>query len=118
MKKIAFLSLVAFILIGLTSCDTNSRAFSEMQSICEDIEENFDKYTEKDFKEITARFAEIEEKMEARDLDDDEKQELAKLKGRYYGAFTKGAINSAKDEIKRIGNKVGSAIEGFVEGVK
>lgn len=118
MKKILFFSLLTFVVFTLTSCDTNSMAFREMQGICEEIEENFDEYTEEDFEEITKRFSEIEKKMELRDLNDDEKKELAKLKGRYYGAFTKGAINSAKDEIKRIGNKMGSAIEGFVEGIK
>ena len=47
-----------------------------------------------------------------------EEKELAKLKGRYYGSFTKGAIKSAKKEIQKISEKVSNTVEGFIEGVK
>ena len=56
--------------------------------------------------------------METRELTDSEKKELAKLKGRYYGAFTKGAIESTKKEIKKISEEFGSVVEGFIEGIK
>jgi uncharacterized protein YnzC (UPF0291/DUF896 family) len=118
MKKIAILFFVAFLGLSFAACDTNTMAFKEMSNICEDIEKNFSKYTEKDFEEITTRFSEIEKKMEARELTDSEKKELANLKGRYYGAFTKGAINSTKKEIKKITDELGSAVEGFIEGLK
>ena len=117
MKKI-ILSLVITLLFGLTSCNSNSSAFNEMRNICEDIEKNFDKYTEKDFEKITVRFSEIEKEMEKRELTDNEEKELAKLKGRYYGAFTKGAIKSTKEEIKKISEEINSTVEGFIEGIK
>jgi uncharacterized protein YnzC (UPF0291/DUF896 family) len=118
MKKIAILFFAAFLACSFAACDTNTMAFKEMSNICDDIEKNFSKYTEKDFEEITTRFSEIEKKMEARELTDSEKKELANLKGRYYGAFTKGAINSTKKEIKKITDELGSAVEGFIEGLK
>ena len=60
----------------------------------------------------------MEKEMETRELTDSEKKELAKLKGRYYGAFTKGAIESTKKEIKKISEEFGSVVEGFIEGIK
>lgn len=118
MKKLSISIIVALFSFVFVSCDSNSYTFSEMRSICKDIEENFEKYTENDFEKLTARFSELEKKMELRELTEKEEKEFAKLKGRYYGSFTKGAIKSAKKEIKKISEKINSTVEGFIEGVK
>ena len=71
-----------------------------------------------EIKELTARFSELEKKLEAGELSENEKKELAKLKGRYYGSFTKGAIKATKKEIKKITDNIESTVEGFIEGIK
>ena len=118
MKKLSISIIVALFSFVFVSCDSNSYTFSEMRSICKDIEENFEKYTENDIEKLTARFSELEKKMELRELTEKEEKEFAKLKGRYYGSFTKGAIKSAKKEIEKISDKISNTVEGFIEGVK
>ncbi len=118
MKKSVLILFALFLAISFTSCDSNSSALNEMNGICKQIEENFDKYTEKEFEKLTERFSELEKELEMGELSESEEKELAKLKGRYYGAFTKGAIKATKKEIKKIGDNIESAVEGFVEGIK
>ena len=48
--------------------------------LIEKIENNFDKYTEKEIKELTARFSELEKKLEAGELSENEKKELKKMR--------------------------------------
>lgn len=116
-KSILALIAIAFTL-SFTSCNSNTSALNEMGNICEKIEKNFDKYTEKEFKELTERFSELEKKLESGELSESEEKELAKVKGRYYGAFTKGAIKATKKEIKKITDNLENAVEGFIEGIK
>ena len=118
MKKTTIFVMAALFTFAFAACDNNASSFREMKNICEDIEKNFEKYTEQDFEKLTARFSELEKEMETRELTDSEKKELAKLKGHYYGAFTKGAIESTKKEIKKISEEFGSVVEGFIEGIK
>ena len=118
MKKLTLLFIATLFAFAFSSCDSTSSTLREMNNICRDIEKNFDKYTEDDFEKITEKFSALEKKMEQRELTDKEKKELYKLKGRYYGAFTKGAINSTKKEIKKFSEEIGSAIEGFIEEIK
>ena len=118
MKK-SILALVAIALIlCFTSCNSNASALNEMGNICEKIEKNFDKYTEKEFEELTVRFSELEKRLEAGELSEKEEKELARVKGRYYGAFTKGAIKATKKERKKITDNLENAVEGFIEGIK
>lgn len=118
MKKITIFLVTLFVSLMFSACNSNSMVFSEMKGICNDIEKNFDKYTVEDFEKYTKRFSELEKKLEATELTSEEKKELAKIKGRYYGAFTKGAIKSTKEEIKKFTEEIGSVVEGFIEGVK
>ena len=118
MKKSILAFLVIVLALSLASCNSNTTALNEMGNICEKIEKNFDKYTEKEFKELTERFSELEKKLESGELSESEEKELAKVKGRYYGAFTKGAIKATKKEIKKITDNLENAVEGFIEGIK
>ena len=118
MKKTLLLLLTLLFTLSFTSCNSTKSSLNEMSKICEKIENNFDKYTEKEIKELTARFSELEKKLEAGELSENENKELAKLKGRYYGSFTKGAIKATKKEIKKITDNIESTIEGFIEGIK
>ena len=118
MKKIAILLVTLFVSFMFSACNSNSMMFSEMKSICNNIENNFDKYTKEDFEKQTERFSELEKKLEAKELTSDEKKELARIKGRYYGVFTKGAIKATTDEFKKFAEGIGNVVEGFIEGVK
>ena len=115
MKKIAFLFFAAAFSFSLISCDPVESTFNEMESICEDIELNFDEYTEDKLEEITSQFAELEEKMSERELTNSEQKKLAKLKGRYAGIVTKNAIKGIEDGIKKFAKESESIIEGFME---
>ena len=118
MKKSILAFLVIVLALSLASCNSNTTALNEMDNICEKIEKNFDKYTEKEFEKLTERFSGLEKKLESGELSEKEEKELARLKGRYYGAFTKGAIKATKKKIKKISDNLENAVEGFIEGIK
>lgn len=118
MKKAILFLWVFFMLFTVISCNRNAVAINELRSLCDEIEENFEEYTDSDFERITIRFKEIEKGMENLELTDAERKEYSELQGRYYGIFTKAALKSAKDEIKRISEDVEGAVKGFVDAVK
>ena len=112
MKKIAFFSLVAFVLFAFISCATTSSKIKEMRNICEKVEGNYE-FTEEEFEKTHARFTEIVDELESRNLSNEEKEELAQLEGRYVGAVTSRATKS----LKNISNGLGNLFKGFIEGV-
>ncbi len=118
MKIIAILFFAATLSFSLYSCDSIENSLNEMQEICEDVEENYKEYTDKDLEKITLRFSEIEEKMEERELTKSEQKRLAKLKGKYYGIVTKNALNESQKKIKKISEELESLVEGFIEGLE
>ena len=83
-----------------------------MRNICEKIEGNYE-FTEEEFEKTNACFFEIVNELESRNLTDEEKEEIAQLKGRYVGAVTVRATKS----LKNISNEFGNLFKGFVEGV-
>lgn len=101
MKKTAILLLALFVSFVFSACDSNYMALSEMEGICSDIEKNFEKYGKEDFEKLTERFSQLEKKLEASELDAGEKKELAKIKGCYYGVFTREAMKYTNEEIKK-----------------
>lgn len=112
MKKIIIFSMVTFLLFTFTSCATTSRKLSEMRNICEKIERN-NELTETEFENTNARFSQIVKELETRNLNNEEKEEFAHLKGRYVGAVTAKATKS----LKNITDGLGNLLKGFVEGV-
>lgn len=112
MKNIAFLFLVTITALTFLSCATTSSKLNQMRKICVQIEES-ENLTEKDFEKLNTRFSEITTKLESHNLNDDEKDELSRLKGRYYGAIT---VKVAKN-VKNLYDGFGNVLKGFVEGV-
>ena len=118
MKKLAIFFFAAFMSLSLLSCDSVENSFNEMQEICEDVEANYKKYNDEELEKITLRFAEIEEKMEERELTKSEQKKLAKLRGRYYGVVAKNALKESQKKIEKISDEIESLVEGFIEGFK
>ena len=86
-----------------------------MESICEDVELNYNEYTEEELEEITYHFAELEESMNEYDLTNSEQKRLAKLKGRYIGVVTKNAVKQFENGLKKFAEDSESIIEGFLD---
>lgn len=112
MKKIAIIFFAALIICTFISCATTSRKLGQMQTICEKIEKN-DDITKDDFERMATRFSEISQQLESRNLNDEEKDELDKLKGRFYGAVAAKATKS----FKNIYDGLGNVFKGFLEGL-
>ena len=49
MKKTTIFVMAVLFTFAFAACDNNASSFREMKNICEDIEKNFEKYTEQDF---------------------------------------------------------------------
>lgn len=117
MKKL-FIALL--LVAGLfTACQSEAEScIKKMGDLIEKVVKEGSKYTSEDWDKISQEFDElVEEAQQIKDLTDEQKAEISKLQGKFSGTVMKQGFDSLmKDGTKEL-EKVGSAIEGFLEGL-
>lgn len=119
MKKVINFLLVAVLALSLASC-AKMQAKHQMhalESLTEKVEKNGDSFTKQDWAEVSQEYDEICAKMNECEYTQEQMQEIGRLKGRFYAACTKKAINNAGGLLNGLMNTVGGAIDGFMEGM-
>lgn len=119
MKKITSFLLVAVLALSMASC-AKMQAKHQMhalESLTERVEKKGDSFTKQDWTEVSQEYDEICAKMNECEYTQEQMQEIGRLKGRFYAACTKKAINNAGGLLNGLMNSVGGAIDGFMEGM-
>ena len=113
MKNLIFVFFVLFILF---SCDTTQSKLENTETEIEYIEQNEEDMTAKDWFALEKKMQELESDLEQnRDKYTDEQvKEIGKLQGRYAALILKKEIRDLQESI----NDFGHQMEGFVEGFK
>lgn len=119
MKKITSFLLVAVLALSMASCAKMQakRQIHALESLTERVEKKGDSFTKQDWTEVSQEYDEICAKMNQCDYSSEQMQEIGRLKGRFYAACAKKAINNAGGLINGIMNTVGGAIDGFMDGM-
>lgn len=105
--------LVAF---GLSSCNTAQSKIDHLEDNIESAEQNQDGMIDKDWSDLELNMQNLEKDLEQnRDKYTDEQvKEIGKLQGRYFAVAVKKEIINFQESVKDLGNQM----EGFIEGIK
>jgi chromosome segregation ATPase len=102
-------------LIALSSCNNVQSRLDKAEKGIEYAEQNKEEMTAKDWSVLERKMQELESDLEQnRDKYTDEQvKEIGKLQGRYFAVAVKKGINDFQESVKDLGNQM----EGFIEGI-
>jgi len=110
-QTILFLSF----LIALSSCNNVQSRLDKAEKDIEYAEQNKEEMTAKDWSTLEKKMQELESDFEQNreKYTDEQVKEIAKLQGRYFAVAVKKGINDFQESVKDLGNQM----EGFMEGI-
>lgn len=113
MKAIQLLQLLVIILF--VSCNNTQSKLEKVIAEIEYAEQNKEDMTEKDWSALEKKMGELEIDLEQNreKYTDEQVKEIGKLQGRYFAITVKKGINDFQESVKGLGNK----LEGFIEGL-
>lgn len=117
MKRIFFLLATVLMLVLTTSCNTQRRAISQMRSLTYEIEANGDYYTPQDWQAAYDDFKMINDKIDPRQLNDQQRAEVGELKGRCLSKFAKCSVASIKKVVTGAISEGAGIIKGIIDGL-
>ena len=111
LKYLLGLCLLAFI---MSSCQSKEeRVIKSLESLCMQVEQRADQFTEKDWENVITKF----EKIHSDALDCEEKlEEVGRYEGKLSAAIAKEGSKNFGRKLQELINKGKSVIEGFIEG--
>lgn len=115
MKKLFFASLTFALVIGFTSCDSSQSAIEDLETLLNEIEANYQTYTDEDWENMSLSYSAIEEELAKHEYTDEELKEIGRLKGRCMGYLTKQSLKDLEKQIKDLTKELEGGIEGFLE---
>jgi hypothetical protein len=111
-----FLTVVTFVmLLGMISCDSSQSAIRDLEVLLNEIEANYQSYTEEDWENMSLSYSAIEEELAKHEYTDEELKEIGRMKGRCLGYLTKQSIREIEKQLEDFGKELEGGIEGFLE---
>lgn len=113
------LVVVAALTLTLTACSSfkAKRLIGQLDSLVERLEEDGAKYTSEQWSKATAEYDEICAKMKQYEYTSEQQQEIGRLKGRYYAAYSKHALKKAGEWVDSFLDQAGEFVNGFLDGL-
>ena len=111
MRKLFVTVLPFVLLLAITAC--NRTPLEKYKAVVEDVEANYESYTQEDWAAVEERLRAIDADLEQSELTEEELREMGRLNGRLAACATKAAM-------KQLGSAFGdfaSGLGGFVEGL-
>ena len=115
MKKLLLICLAFILLMGITSCDSSQAAIKDLEVLLNEIEENYQSYTDEDWEAMSLSYSAIEEELAKYEYTDEELKEIGRLKGKCMGYLTKQSLKNLEKQIKDLTKELEGGIEGFLE---
>jgi hypothetical protein len=114
--KNLFLTVVSFVmLLGMISCDSSQSAIRDLEVLLNEIEANYQSYSEEDWENMSLSYSAIEEELAKHEYTDEELKEIGRMKGRCLGYLTKQSIKEIEKQLEDFGKELEGGIEGFLE---
>ena len=82
MKKYLFICLTFALVFSFTSCDSSQSAINDLEVLLQEIETNYQTYTEEDWENMSLSYSAIEEELAKHEYTDEELKEIGRLKGK------------------------------------
>ena len=115
MKKYLFICLTFALVFSFTSCDSSQSAINDLEVLLQEIETNYQTYTEEDWENMSLSYSAIEEELAKHEYTDEELKEIGRLKGKCMGYLTKQSLKDLERQIKDLTKELEGGIEGFLE---
>ena len=115
MKRYLFICLTFALVFSFTSCDSSQSAINDLEVLLQEIETNYQTYTEEDWENMSLSYSAIEEELAKHEYTDEELKEIGRLKGKCMGYLTKQSIKDLEKQIKDLTKELEGGIEGFLE---
>jgi chromosome segregation ATPase len=115
-KNMRQTALLLGFLIALSSCNNVQSRLDKAEKEIEYAEQNKEEMTAKDWSNLEKKMQELESDLEQnRDKYTDEQvKEIGALQGRYFAVAVKKGIDDFQESVKDLGNQM----DGFIEGIK
>jgi hypothetical protein len=95
--------------------DSSQSAINDLEVLLQEIETNYQTYTEEDWENMSLSYSAIEEELAKHEYTDEELKEIGRLKGKCMGYLTKQSIKDLEKQIKDLTKELEGGIEGFLE---
>ena len=107
--------LLLGLLIALSSCNNVQSRLDIAEKEIEHAEQNKKEMTEKDWSTLEKKMKELESDLEQNreKYTDEQVKEIGKLQGRYFAVDVKKGLDDFQESVKDLGNQM----EGFIEGI-
>jgi hypothetical protein len=111
--KRTILALLIFIIFS--ACNNVQSRLNKTEKEIEYAEQNKDAMSEKDWSTLAKKMEELESDLEQNreKYTDEQVKEIGKLQGRYFAVAVKKGIDDFQESVKDLGNQM----EGFIEGI-
>jgi uncharacterized protein YceK len=108
--------LLLIFFVALSGCNNVQSRLDKAEKELVYAEQNKEDMSNEDWTALETKMLELESDLEQnRDKYTDEQvKEIGKLQGRYYAVAVKKGINDFQESVKDLGNQM----EGFIEGIK
>lgn len=113
--KNALFTLVALLFLGLVSCDSSQSAVRDLEMLLNEIEANYQSYSEEDWEDMLMSYSAIEEELAKHEYTDEELKEIGRIKGRCLGYLTKQSVKDLEKQLKDLSKEIEGGIEGLLE---
>lgn len=113
--KNALFTLVALLFLGFVSCDSSQSAVRDLEMLLNEIEANYQSYSEEDWEDMLMSYYAIEEELAKHEYTDEELKEIGRIKGRCLGYLTKQSVKDLEKQLKDLSKEIEGGIEGLLE---
>lgn len=117
MKKYLMLFATVLMLGLTTSCNTQQRAINQMRSLTYEIETKGPTYEPEDWKAAYEDYKKIDEKLDNRKLNEEQRAEVGELKGRCLSTFAKCSVGSIVKVVKGALSEGAGIVKGILDGL-
>jgi len=108
--------LIVIIFLSLSACNNLQSKIKSTDKEIERAEQNKEEMTAKDWSVLENKMKELQSDLEQNreKYTDEQVKEIGKLQGRYFAVAVKKGINDFQESVNDISNQM----EGFIEGIK
>lgn len=111
------LIICALMILALTSCNTQQRAINQMRSLAYEIENNGEYYDAQDWHNAYQDYQRINDRIDNRKLNSEQRAEVGELKGRCLSKFAKCTVKSIVSSVTGIISEGAGIIKGIIDGL-
>lgn len=115
MKRLFLLLSSLIFLFTPVSCNSGQHAVSELERFVEYLQENSDNLDDQAMEEAGRRYAEIVEELDTYAYDEEQLEQIGRLKGKCAALFAKRSMRDMESDLDEFLDEAGGFVQGLIE---